>query len=102
MRSKEEIAAISNEIAKNVHSRLKAEEHARNVIRLSKKYWSPIDVSANAILAIDLVTNRKYFAMANAILKAHETIYRYCNNLEKQVTEAKDPVLEDLYRILGI
>lgn len=83
MRSKEEIAAISNEIAWNVSRKIKLEEMAKTAKRLAKAYQPELLTNAGIVgllnggYSANVMTKRNLEAIVNSlILREHFDAYR--------------------------
>ena len=94
MRSKEEIAAISNEIARNVSRRIKLEEMAKTAKRLVKAYQPEILTTAaivnlvNGGYCANVMRKRNLEAIATT-LKARESFDAYRKRVEEKFAEEK-------------
>ena len=94
MRSKEEIAAISNEIARNVSRKIKFEEIAETAKRLAKTYQPELlDNMAivgllNSVNRVNVMSKRNLEAIVLS-LKARETFNTYRKRVEEKVAEER-------------
>lgn len=94
MRSKEEIAAISNEIARNVSRRIKLEEMAKTAKRLAKAYQPELLTNAvtvsllNGAYSANVMTKRNLEAIVTN-LKARESFDAYRKRVQEKIAEEK-------------
>ena len=94
MRSKEEIAAISNEIARNVSRRIKLEEMAKTAKRLAKAYQPELLTNAATVSLLNggyyanVMSKRNLEAIVDA-LKIRESFDAYRKRVEEKFAEEK-------------
>ena len=94
MRSKEEIAAISNEIAWNVSRKIKLEEMAKTAKRLAKVYQPELLTCAatasllNGCYSANVMTKRNLEAIVTT-LKARESFDTYRKRVQEKFAEEK-------------
>ena len=94
MRSKEEIAAISNEIAWNVSRRIKLEEMAKTAKRLAKAYQPELLTNAATVSLLNggyyanVMSKRNLEAIVTT-LKMRESFDAYRKRVEEKVAEEK-------------
>lgn len=92
MRTKEEIAAIANEITRRVHARRILDEYYRNMVP--------------EMIFFDTWTNTCFHSRIRDVIRAQESMkealerYREIVNITK--AEEMGPSLEEFYRLLGI
>ena len=94
MRSKEEIAAISNEIARNVSRRIKLEEIAKTAKRLAKAYQPELLTNAATVSLLaggysaNVMTKRNLEAIVTS-LKVRESFDAYRKRVQEKFAEEK-------------
>ena len=94
MRSKEEIAAISNEIAWNVSRKIKLEEMAKTAKRLAKAYQPELltNMATVGLLNGDDLANvmsKRNLAAIVAALKTRESFDAYRKSVQEKFAEEK-------------